>query len=299
MSTARPLDEHLPFNNLGEGACWDEETRTLWWVDTNEQRVHRYDPAARHHSELATGLPISFVFPDVAGSVLAGLADGLYSIDWQSGGRKPIAPLSLPHDHRLNDGKLDPCGRLWVGTINSAQDPSPTAALYRVGPDGFEEVEGDYTNANGKVWSPDGKTMYHADTSRGTIWQYDYDLASGMPSNKRIFVSIPGGHPDGLAIDREGKVFAAMYGGSHVAVFDVRGGEAFRINLPVPNPTSCAFGGEGLNRLFITTAFDGMSEEAIGQAPLSGSIFFVDLDVGGLPLPSSMAAEFRPTPFVR
>lgn len=94
-------------------------------------------------------------------------------------------------------------------------------------------------------------------------------------------------------------MFAAMYGGSHVAVFDARGDAVFRIDLPVPNPTSCTFGGEGLQQLFITTAFDGMPEEAIRNAPLSGSVFIVDLDVGGFSQPSSMASEFLPSPFVR
>jgi sugar lactone lactonase YvrE len=294
MITVSRLDERLPLNNLGEGACWDEGLQTLWWVDTNENLIHRYDMAAKIHAEVATGLPVSFVFPDVNGSVLAGLADGLYRIDAETAEQTLIAPLHLPEDHRLNDGKLDPVGRLWVGTINSAPQPSASAALYRVGPDGFEEIEGGYTNANGKVWSLDAKIMYHADTSRGTIWQYDYDVDSGMLSNRRVFVHVPDGHPDGLAIDREGTVFAAMYGGSHVAAFDVRGNESFRIDLPVPNPTSCAFGGEGLKRLFITTAFDGMSDEAIAEAPLSGSIFVVDLEVGGAAQTSRIGAEYSP-----
>lgn len=299
MPTVRQLDARLTMNSLGEGMCWENDSKVLWWVDINEQRIHRYDVTARQHDERATDQPVSFVFPDREGSVLAGLADGLYRIDWKTGEEKQIAPLALPRDHRLNDGKLDPRGRLWVGTINSAPQPSPTAALYRVGPEGFEEVEGAYTNANGKVWSPVGDIMYHADTSRGTIWQYDYDLESGTPSNKRVFVSVPDGHPDGLGIDREGRVFAAMYGGSHVAVFDACGDTVFKIDLPVPNPTSCAFGGEGLRQLFITSASDGMSEEAIRNAPLSGSVFVVDLDVGGFHQQDSMATEFRPSPFVR
>jgi xylono-1,5-lactonase len=299
MATALRLDESLPLNDLGEGACWDDSSQTLWWVDTNGHLIHRYDIASQFHSQIPTGLPVSFVFPDSAGSVFAGLADGLYRIHTDSAERTSVAPLTLPHDHRLNDGKLDPVGRLWVGTINSAPGPSATAALYRVGPDGFEEIEGGYTNANGKVWSPAGNLMYHADTSRGTIWQYDYDVDTGTPSNRRVFVHIPDGHPDGLAIDRTGRVLVAMYGGSHVAAFDVRGDLSFKIDLPVPNPTSCVFGGEGQKRLFVTTAFDGMSEQALREAPLSGSVFYADLEVGGLDQKIQIAAEFRPSLFVR
>lgn len=137
--------------------------------------------------------------------------------------------------------------------------------------------------------------MYHADTGRDTIWQYDYDVSSGVIANKRVFAEASDGHPDGLAIDEAGNVYAAMYGGSHVAVFDTSGRAKSRIDLPVPNPTSCAFGGNDLRRLYITTAFEGMSEQDRAEAPLSGSVFVIEVDIGGLGVPSTVAPESLPT----
>jgi len=182
----------------------------------------------------------------------------------------PIALLDLPSSHRLNDGKLDPAGRLWVGTINTADEPSGTAALYVVLNDRLEEVEGGYANANGKTWSSDGTVMYHADTSRGTICTYDYDIETGTPSNKRVFVRHEDWNPDGLSIDPDGNLLVAVFGGGRVEVYSHRGDRMSDIELPAPNDTSCDLAEDGT--LFVTTAFDGMSPEARAKAPQSGAM---------------------------
>ncbi|TDK31338.1 SMP-30/gluconolactonase/LRE family protein [Rhizobium deserti] len=276
------LDDTLPLSQLSEGAFWDRASGTLLWVDILGQRIHTYDLGQRQHVSLATPSSVSFAFPYGENRVIAGLQDGLYQMERSGESRaEPVALLDLPHEHRLNDGQCDPRGRLWVGTICTADDPSATAALYRLENGRLQEVEGGYVNANGKGWSPDGKIMYHADTSRSTIWQYDYDLPTGGLSGKRVFVSLDNASPDGLCVDSQGRVFAALYGGSAVAVFSPRGEMIDRIELPVPNVTSCTFGGDDHRTLFITTAYDGLDPQQRNEFPFSGQIFTTEMDVPG------------------
>jgi sugar lactone lactonase YvrE len=123
----------------------------------------------------------------------------------------------------LNDGKPDPAGRLWVGTINTADEPRDTAALYVLRDERLEEVEGGYANANGKAWSPDGAVMYHAHISRGAIWAYDYDVEIGTLSNRRIFFQHEDWNPDGLCTDLHGNLLVAVFGGARVEVYSHRG----------------------------------------------------------------------------
>jgi sugar lactone lactonase YvrE len=283
MATARPLNLDLPRSRLGEGVCWDERGRLLW-TDIISQRVHIYDVAKADLAQVDTRLPVSFVFPSLSDhELIVGLANGVYRLSIRNGDEQPIATLALPEHHRLNDGKCDSTGHLWAGTINTSEDPSETAALYLLGPNGLTEIESGYTNANGKAWSPDGAVLYHADTARSTIWQYGYDIETAAISNKRVFVTLNGASPDGLAADITGNVYAAIYGGSCVRVFSPRGEELERIELPVPNVTSCAFGGDELRTLFITTAYDGMDEAGLEAAPLSGHVFAVERDIAGIP----------------
>ncbi len=173
---------------------------------------------------------------------------------------------------------MDPFGRLWVGTINTSANPSQTAALYLLRGDRLEKVEGGYTNANGKAWSADAGLMFHADTGRETIWIYDYNSDEGIVANKRVFARTAEGRPDGLEADSDGNLYAAIFGGSRVDIFSPHGDLVGRVDVPVPNVTSCCLGGEGRKILFITTAFDGMSPEARQNAPLSGHVFQVALE---------------------
>lgn len=287
MPIAEPLNLELPRVALGEGAHWDATSGCLFWVDIVGQRFHILDVVNGACDSYDTTRPVSFVFPAPSQKVWLGLANGVYLRDLASDMEQVIAQVTLPNSHRLNDGKCDPRGRLWVGTINTSDNASATAALYRLQGSQFEEIAGGYVNANGKAWSPDSRLMYHADTSRGTIWQWDYDLATAALANKRVFANLGDANPDGLATDTEGNVYAALYGGSAVTVFSARGDEVGRIELPVPNPTSCAFGGDDMRTLFITTASDGMDQEALRQAPLSGHLFVAKLEAAGLQSMSS------------
>ncbi len=270
---AQPLDLNLSACQLGEGIHWDAPTLSLWWVDITGKRIHRYATASGNHRSWPVSKEVSFVFPNADGKILVGLSNGVYVFDPETGEERPLALLDLPADHRLNDGKLDPSGRLWVGTINTSADPSETAGLYLLRGDRLEEVEGGYTNANGKAWSADAGLMFHADTGRETIWVYDYSNDEGVVTNKRVFTKTSKGSPDGLEADSDGNLYAAIFGGSRVDIFSPRGDLVGRVDLPVPNVTSCCLGGAGRKRLFITTAFDGLSPEARRKAPMSGHVF--------------------------
>jgi len=270
------LDPVLPLSKLGEGAYWHEPSSTLYWVDIEGQTVHSCNMGDRHHRSWQVSRQVSFVLPaDERDHLLLGLSDGVYDFDLETQEETAVATLKLPNQHRLNDGKLDPWGRLWVGAIDTSQEPSETAALYVLRDGVLEEVEGGYVNANGKTWSPDGRTMYHADTHRGTIWMYDFDGEAGAISNRRVFVRKDDWHPDGLSSDLEGKVFVAVYGAGRVEIYSHRGDLVDRVDVPAPNVTSCSPGPEGA--LFITTAFNGMEDADRQRSPLSGSIFKVKL----------------------
>ncbi|KQV38908.1 MULTISPECIES: SMP-30/gluconolactonase/LRE family protein [unclassified Rhizobium] len=265
------LDVELPLSQLGEGAYWSKHSSTFYWVDIAGHKVHAYRLPDKVHSSWQLSKEVSFAFPQQDGHLLVGLTDGVYDYNPESGEEVPIALLDLPSHHRLNDGKVDPAGRLWVGTINTADEPSETAALYVLRDDRLEEVEGSYANANGKAWSLDGTVMYHANTSRGTIWKYDYDVETGATSNKRVFVRHEDWNPDGLCIDPDGNLLIAVFGGARVEVYSHRAEHVRDIELPVPNVTSCDLTEDGT--LFVTTAFDGMSLEARSNAPQSGAVF--------------------------
>ncbi|GGG21542.1 MULTISPECIES: SMP-30/gluconolactonase/LRE family protein [Rhizobium] len=161
--------------------------------------------------------------------------------DPQTGEERAIATLSLPRDHRFNDGKVSPERRLWGGTIDTSDHPSETAGLYKLDDNNLELVESGYENANGKAWSADGTIMYYADTARSTIWQYDYDPQSGKLSGKREFVTVDNGNPDGLCADDRKRVYAAISGGARIDVFEPDGQRIAVVALPVPNPKSCTF----------------------------------------------------------
>lgn len=278
MSKAVLLDTNIPASRLGEGIYWDDATSFLWWVDIVGKRIHRYDPERKDHQSWSTSKEVSFVFPRPDGLLLIGLSNGVYLFDCETGAERPVALLDLPTEHRLNDGKRDPAGRLWVGTINTAAEPSETAALYQLQDGQLVQIEGGYINANGKAWSADGELMFHADTGRNTVWVYDYDKAAGAISKKRVFAKIERGSPDGLEVDRLGNLYAAIYGGSRVDIASMRGDVVSQIDVPVPNVTSCCVGGSRGKTLFITTAFEGMTDEELSAAPLSGHVFKVELD---------------------
>jgi sugar lactone lactonase YvrE len=241
------LNADLPLSRLGEGAFWSKKNSTLYWVDIPDKVVHAYNLSNDLFLSWRLSKEVSFAIPQQDGHLLVGLSDGIYRYDPETGDEAQISLLDIPKSHRLNDGKLDPAGRLWVGTINTDDEPSENAALYLLRNSLFEKVEGVYLNANGKAWNPNGSIMYHADTSRGAIWRYNYDLPSGMLSNKMVFVSPGDWSPDGLCMDLEGNLLVAVFGGARVERYSPRGERLSDIKVLVPKRASIS-----LRRLVFT-----------------------------------------------
>jgi len=230
---------------------------------------------------------VSVVVPRRSGGYIAATQTGFCHLDIDTGTLVPFAsPNSGLPNRRFNDGKCDAMGRLWAGTL--ALDGTPGHdTLYRLDPDGtLHEIETGFHVCNGMGWSPDSTRFYLTDSGSRTIFVYDFDLTHGRPSNKRVLKTFDAtdGKPDGLAVDADGYLWCAMWDGNALKRLTPDGRLDRTIALPVPRPTSCAFGGDDLKTLYITTARAGLSEAQLDAAPLSGSVLSLTTDVAGAPV---------------
>jgi sugar lactone lactonase YvrE len=274
--------------SLGECAIWSVDDQALWWVDINAPSLNRFDPASGSNRSIALPASVgSFAIRERGGFVLA-LRDGVWFADAQGRLERRIA--EAPFDgatHRFNDGRCDRQGRFLVGSLNEKRDAN-SAALYRLDADlRLAEVFGDIMISNGLAWSPDGRTMYHADTPTQVVQRFDYDTASGTPSNRRPFVrfSVEGERPDGACVDAEGCYWSAFYRGGKVVRVSPEGRVLAEFPVPAMCPTMCALGGPDLRTLFVTSARERRSDEELARLPQSGGIFSMRVDVPGLPEP--------------
>lgn len=269
---------------LGEGPLWDPETESLYWVDIYNHRVHRFTPASGATRTFDAGDVVGAIALGPAQTLILALRHEIGRLDLRSGEIVRLRGLEgLNRDTRLNDGKCDAQGRLWVGSMS---DRTGEAKLYRYDPDGSLHVmEEGLTISNGLGWSPDGATFYLTDSPAKTIYAYDFEPETGQISARRILADLSGeaSFPDGLAVDREGCIWSAQWEGSCLIRFGPDGQERSRLPVPVPRVTSCAFGGPELRDLYITTASVGMSEKEIDRHVSSGDLFLTRAEVSGLP----------------
>jgi sugar lactone lactonase YvrE len=269
---------------LGEGPIWDATENLLYWVDIFNHRVHQFNPV--------TGKDEFFDVGDVVGAIakagdnrlIMALRHQLAFLNIQTSEVTPIIEIEadLPNN-RFNDGKCDSQGRFWFGSMSSEK---AQARLYRYDPDGsLHTMETGLTISNGLGWSPDQKTFYLTDSPQQIIYAYDFDLNTGNISNRRIVVDLTheSFSPDGLTIDSEGCIWSAMWNGGCVIRFSPTGEEISRVQMPVPLVTSCNFGGEDLQTLYITTAAVGLQQEEIDKVYDSGDLFAITTKVKGLP----------------
>jgi sugar lactone lactonase YvrE len=268
----------------GEGALWDGRAGKLLWVDIDGQKVKRYDPVTGKNEEWNTGSPCGTVVRRAKGTeeVAVALGDGIAAVDLLSGKVTYLVKVDLGKE-RFNDGKCDKAGRFWAGTMQARG----TAKLFRLDADhSLHTMVTGVSTSNGLVWTRDKKTMYYIDTPTGMVEAFDYDNATGAIANRRPAVKVDRslGHPDGMAIDAEDRVWVAMWGGSKVCCFDPKTGELLHVvHCPGSlNTSSCAFGGEGLRELFVTTSTQGMSPEKRAAYPNSGQLFRVKLPIEGV-----------------
>jgi sugar lactone lactonase YvrE len=269
---------------LGECPLWDERTQTLWWVDILAPALKQLDPSSGVVKQNALPEAMgSFAFRE-KGGLLTAMKSGIFLMDASYASVTPLAaPEAELPANRFNDGRCDRDGRFWSGTMSEAMR-EPAGALYRIAIDGrCERMAGGITIPNSLAWSPDGRTMYFADTPQRTIRAFDYDRAAGEPSNEKVFAKTQIGFPDGSCVDADGCLWNAEYGGGRVVRYTPKGKVDRVVELPVKNPTCCCFGGPQLDVLYITTAAQRLSEAELEAEPLAGSLLAVRPGSTGLP----------------
>jgi sugar lactone lactonase YvrE len=267
-------------NELGEGALWCPLEDRLWWIDIQKPTLYSWQPGgAAQHWPLAKP-PGSFALRKSGGFLFA-FRNGLATME-KPGAKVAWLPGLELGEERFNDGKVDRAGRFWAGTLDRKLGAA-IGKLYRVAPD-FQVATMDrgFTISNGIGWSPDDRTLYFTDTPSRRIYRYDFDLATGQISNRRVFVEVdpgPGG-PDGMTVDAEGFVWSAQFDRWCVNRYAPDGTLDRSIGLPVQRPTSCTFGGAELGTLYVTSASMGLAPQ-----PHAGGLFALEPGVRGLPEP--------------
>jgi len=273
---------------LGEGPLWSVEQQALYWVDIHAATLNRFDPATGTNQAYQVPAKPGCIAIREGGVVIASQG-GYYDFDYASTEMRFVAPPPFdPEVFRFNDGKPDRQGRFWAGSMKElfGEDAAGQGTYYR-----FENgvpVPGlpGITVPNGTAFSPDGKTMYRAESMERVIYAYDYDTVAGLPSNQREFARIPetSGIPDGATVDTEGGYWSAMPFGEtgKVARFLPDGKLDFEIEMPVLVVAMVAFGGPDMSTLYATT---GRIESLMNRpsSPLGGDLFAIETNFRGIP----------------
>ncbi len=275
--------------SLGESPVWSAREGVLYWVDINGPSLNRFDPGSGRNTVVPMPESIGCIAPREISGFIVALRSGIWLA--HADGTLDRRILDAPYDpahHRFNDGRCDRRGRFWVGFMNERRDAA-SAALMRVDVDGtMTQVLSDLTISNGLAWSPDGRTMYHADTPTCTIRAFDYDPATGTPSRPRVFHRFrdENDRPDGGTVDSAGNYWTALYRGGRVVQLSPRGEVVAEHAIPAMCPTMCAFGGHDLRTLYVTSARQMRDAAELARLPHSGGIFAMKVDVPGLPEPA-------------
>lgn len=272
--------------NLGECPRWDEESQLLYWVDINEKQLHRFNPASGEDDYLQFDEEIGCFSLRVSGKgFVVGMRSGFHFLNGWSADLEPIIdPESKLDKNRFNDGRCDAAGRFIAGSVYPPKDIDG-ANLWSLGTDlTATKLSSGLLTSNGAAFSPDNRTLYFSDTPKHVIYQCDYDLATGLVSNRRVFHQFEygNGRPDGAAVDRDGYYWSALYEGGRVVRLNPQGEIVQEITVPARCPTMLAFGDDDLKTLYITTV-GNRPESELERYPDSGALFKVRVDVPGLP----------------
>jgi sugar lactone lactonase YvrE len=303
--------ETLPFEiiapagqTLGESATWCARTQVLWWVDIRAPQVKRWNSSSGAIEVWTMPELCGAVVPTTGVEVVVALRAGIRLLDPRTGTLAPLATLETGQpEHRLNEARCDRQGRLWCGSMWDF-GKQPTGGLYRVTPDSTRLSPGGLAESgrgamnvlkvrsavsipNGIGFSPDGRRMVFVDTATGRIESAEYDIDAGMPGpwNTLVEAGAVPGKPDGNAVDAEGCIWSTRFGAGCIARFTPQGKLDRRIRLPVSQPTSCAFGGPKLDTLFVTSATQRLTPEALAAEPLAGALLALRPGVQGLAEP--------------
>jgi sugar lactone lactonase YvrE len=280
---------------LGESPVWHPREQVLYYADIPGHRLQRFDPKSGELQHWQFETDVASLAPLLNGQLLLAMRDGLWHFDPASGERKRVAePDYDAKVERFNDGKCDPQGRFWVGTIYEPRDP-PLATLNCFARGKLAKKLDGMTVVNGIAWSPDGRTMHWSDTKAHTIFAADFDPPSGALSRQRVFKRFEakqpgqslesyGGRPDGAAVDVEGCYWSAMFEGQRIVRLSPAGEIVQEVKLPVRCPTMPCFGGPDLKTLYITTAREKRPAAELIEQPYAGCVLALEVDVPGLPV---------------
>lgn len=270
---------------LGEGPVWVGDA--LWFVDIKKRRIHRFRPESGEQRVWDAPEQVGFLFPARSGGFIAGLQSGLYRFDPDDGGFDLIARVDahVP-GNRLNDGTVDPHGRLWFGTMHDGEREKSGAFYCFADGEVRETGIAGIAITNGPAVSPDGRVLYWVDTLKGTMSAAEIG-ADGSLGTSRLLVKVDpaDGHPDGPAVDSNGDIWLSLYAGWEVRRYSPAGELLERVRFPVANITKLAFGGSDLRTAYATTARQLLTPEAIAGQPEAGHLFAFEVDAPGLPTP--------------
>lgn len=275
---------------LGEGPVWDVIKEKLYWVDIVSGKLFVYDPRAGTNTTFDVGGHLGAVALREKGGLVLAKESGFAFFDLQT---REVTPIADPEAHipgnRFNDGKCDPSGRFWAGTLSYDLEEG-AGNLYCLDVDlSVDQKLTGLTISNGMAWDRERTRFFLVDSGTGNLFSFDYDEPAGGISSQSVVWHSEQGSPDGMTIDTEDHLWVALYGAGKVLRIDPASGETvFEVRLPVPRPTSCTFGGQGLDELYITTARENMSDEELWETPLSGSLFKAKVPAKGFP-PSRFA----------
>ncbi len=272
---------------LGEGPSWESRSSLLYWVDILRGDVHMFQPDNGKDAFIHLGGYVSSIVPKKSGRVLITLQHGFYALNPKTHSVKLMCEVEKDlASNRFNDGKCDTYGRYWAGTM-SLDGSKSKGALYFLSRDNtVTKVLSGVSISNGLGWSPDNKVMYYIDTPTRRVVSFDFILETGEIENQRTVVDFTDqqGSPDGMAVDKEGMLWVAHWGGSRVSRWNPLTGRALdQIVLPTMYVSSCCFGGKNLDELYITTARRGSDQQTPSEQPYAGALFRAKVEVGGLP----------------
>ena len=278
------LDEKA---TLGEGPVWDVDEQVLYWVDIEGKKVHVYDPASDTDRAIELQHRPGTVVKRRSGGLMIAIDNGFAALDPQTGAVEVwCEPESDKPENRFNDGKCDPAGRFWAGSM-AYDAKTPCAALYCLDPDRtVRQVLDGVIVSNGIAWSEDAKTMYYIDTMTNKLEAFDYDIDTGEVANRRTVVEVPAGQGflDGMTRDSQGRLWVAIWGASRVVCFDPQtGAQIDQVDVPASQSSACWFGGPDLDELYITSARTGLDDAALAKEPLAGGLFRARPGARGVP----------------
>lgn len=271
---------------LGEGAFWHEARQSFFWVDIEGKRLYEYATQSKKVNSWPFQHRPSFIALDTHGKLVIAFKGGIARFNLQTENLHWLVNFETDNTElRTNDGAIDSAGRLWIGTMN-VQFKEGAGALYCLSNDlSLTKKIGGLTIPNGLVWSLDDRTMFHIDSPSRKVQAYSFDKRTGAIVFERTAVTIPPemGSPDGMSIDEEGMLWIAHWDGFGVYRWNPDTGKLLdKIEVPVPQVSSCAFGGPNYDQLFITTARERFSPELIAKYPDSGSIYVAQPGVRGV-----------------